>query len=55
MRFKTKIKVPNAPGSFEMDQTMELYDFGVRVPDIQPPPPGDTADLADLSAGAQAP
>jgi hypothetical protein len=54
-RFKTKVKIPNAPGSFEMDQTMELYDFGVRVPDIQLPPPGDTADIADLGAGAQAP
>jgi len=55
MRFKNKFKVPNAPGSFEMDQTMELYDFGAPVPEIQPPPTSDTADLADLAAGAQAP
>ena len=55
MRFKNKFKVPNVPGTFEMDQTIELYDFGVNVGDVKPPAPEDTADLAELGAGGPAP
>jgi predicted small lipoprotein YifL len=55
MRVQTKVKIPNSGASLQMDQTMELYDFGVPVGDIKPPPASDTVDAADLAAGRQSP
>jgi hypothetical protein len=53
-RFVSEYKVPQGGGKMHMDITMELYDFGVRVTGIDPPPAEDVVDAADLpGAGAQ--
>ena len=54
-RVKTQAKVPRSGVTLHTDLTMELYDFGVDVGDVQPPPAEDTADLAELGAGSPAP
>jgi hypothetical protein len=53
-RTKSQVKVPQG-GKMEMDITMELYDFGVRVTGTDPPPPEDVADIADLPGAGAAP
>jgi hypothetical protein len=53
-RFITHFKVPQG-GRAEMDMTMELYDFGVRVTGTDPPPPETVVDAADLPGAAAAP
>jgi hypothetical protein len=50
-RVKTRTKVPQGV-TLETDLRMELYDFGVDVGDVKPPPPEDTADVAELSGGS---
>jgi hypothetical protein len=54
MRTRTQVELPNG-GGFDLDQTIELYDFGAPVGHVVPPPESETADLADLAAGAQTP
>jgi hypothetical protein len=54
-RVKTQTKVPQSGVTLQTDLTMELYDFGVDVGDVQPPPAEDTADLAELAAGSRTP
>jgi hypothetical protein len=53
-RVKTQTKVPQSGVTLQTDLKMELYDFGVDVGDVKPPPPEDTADLAELRGGAGA-
>jgi hypothetical protein len=53
-RVKTQTKVPQSGVTLQTDLKMELYDFGVDVGDVKPPPPEDTADLAELRGGAAA-
>jgi hypothetical protein len=53
-RFRSKVKVPQG-GKLEMDMTMDLYDFGVPVTGIEPPPANQVADAAELPGVGAAP
>jgi hypothetical protein len=43
MRAKAQIALPGGPG-FDLDATVELYDFGAPVGHVVPPPEDETAD-----------